>query len=172
MGDNNTKTEILTMLQKGILTVEEAIQMINNLEQRSTESIQTPTAIKNETFDEVVDKIVDDAVSDMALEEIYDIMTDLHWEYASHDGTGKLEPVTKQSIVEVMKYVTRRAILCMVDNNEKNNEPFGMCSTGGFDCYAWVDNDDTEIQVELKFVPHTGYAGYNMEKLMQLKSQK
>lgn len=172
MGDNNlTKKEILTMLQKGVLTVEEAIQMINNLELRSTDSIQTPVKVKEETFDEVVDKIVDEAVSDMKVDEIYDIMTDLHWEYASHDNAGKLEPVTTQSIVEVMKYVTRHAILCMVKNKEENNEPFGMCSTGGFDCSAWVDDGDTEIQVELKFVPHTGYAGYEMEKLMKLKSK-
>lgn len=150
-----TKEEILTLLKKNVISIDEAVEMLNKLEQPS--SSEGPACDPQLSYEEKVEQIVKETVDNIDFEHVFKIMQEMGWEYT--DTNFIAHPVTQKEVRETMEHCVRDAIYHMVKNWEEDNYKGATIGTGGFEAHAWVDEGDTVIQVELKFIPEVGYGG-------------
>lgn len=150
-----SKEKILEMFRTGVITIEETIELLSALDNKQTqlESVEENALAREKVIENAVNKVVDS----MEMEKILEIMTDMEWKY--YDG-----PVTLERIIEVAKYVTRTAINDALKS--KNKEAF--CDTGGFESKVWID-DTNELNIEINFIPYSGYIDIEMDKLSSNK---
>ena len=146
-----TKEEILTLLKKDVISVKEAIEMLNKLD----EPVETEPS--EPTYEEKVEKLVKETVKNIDFEHVFKIMQEMDWKYPGIDF--KPHPLTREEVLETMEFCVRDAIHRMVKNWEENGYKGATVGTGGFEASAWVDEGDTIIQIELKFIPETGIGG-------------
>lgn len=147
-----TKEEILTLLKKDVISVKEAIEMLNKLEEADV-----PTELYEPTYEEKVEKMVKETVNNIDFEHVFKIMQDMKWQYSGSNFNKHL--VTREEVRETMENCVRDAIFYMVKSWEENGYKGATVGTGGFEASAWVDEEDNLIQVELRFIPETGIGG-------------
>ena len=146
-----TKEEILTLLKKDIISVKEAVEMLNKLD----ETVETePSEL---TYEEKVEKIVKETIDNIDFEHVFKIMQEMKWQYYGPNFNKHI--VTREEVRETMEACVRDAIFYMVKNWEEDGYKGATIGIGGFEAHAWVDEGDTVIQVELKFIPEKGYGG-------------
>jgi len=151
-----TKEEILTLLKKNVISIDEAVEMLNKLGEKPLEDV--PSNTSNEfSYEEKVEQMVKETVDDIDFEHVFKIMQEMGWEYT--DSNFATHPVTREEVRKTMENCVRDAINHMVKNWEEDDYRGATVGTGGFEAHAWVDEGDTGIQVELKFVPEVGYGG-------------
>lgn len=148
-----TKVEILDLLKRDVITMDEAVEMLNKLEPVKIvhDVVETP---KVKTYKEKVEDIVQNAVNDIDFEKVFSIMKNMNWTYGfdSH-------PITREEVRSTMEMCVRSAVRKMVYNGVTDEWFSATIGTGGFEAHACVDEGDTVIQVELKFIPYTGFGG-------------
>lgn len=156
-----TKEEILTLLKKDVISVKEAIEMLNKLE----EPVETePSEL---TYEEKVEKLVKETVKDIDFEHVFKIMQEMDWKYTGTDF--KPHSLTREEVLEKMEFCVRDAINHMVKSWEENGYKGATVGTGGFEASAWVDEGDNLIQVELRFIPETGIGDMEFDYLISNK---
>ena len=164
-----TKKEILDLLKNDVISVDEAVEMLGKLDQQPSvvEEKQMETEAKKPelSYREKVEKIVQDTVNDMDFDYVFKVMRDKNWTYMGN--SFKEHPVTEVEVRNCMEHCVREAVRNMVVNGE-NDDYFGShVGTGGFEAHAWVDEGDTAVQVELKFIPATAFGGnIDIDELM------
>lgn len=156
-----TKKEILDLLKNDVISVDEAVEMLGKLEQKPAvvdeQLNETETKNSELTYREKVEKIVKDTVNDIDFNSVFKIMKEKNWTYM---GTAfKEHPATEFEVRNFMEECVRDAIRNMVVYGESGEGRSATVGTGGFEAHAWVDEGDTEVQVELKFIPETGFGG-------------
>ena len=157
------KKEILSLLEKNIITVDEAIDMLNKLTEPS-EDIKKVLL----SYEEAIESIVDNVINDMDVDAVVKIMQDMKWEYYF---SGHV--VTKEEVIECMKDNVRYALNYLVKNKIKHDNAQGSTGTGGFWCDAWVDDgDEDNIQIDLRFQPYSAYGDGHLDKLVKLKLEE
>lgn len=162
-----TKKEILDLLKDDVISVDEAVEMLNKLDQALVVMDEQPTGIEKPklSYNENIEKIVQDTVNDIDFEYVFKVMQEKGWTYK--DSKFNDHPVTREEVRNMMEYCVREALRNMVVNGETDDYLGATVGTGGFEAHAWVDENDTAIQVELKFVPETGFGGdMDIDELM------
>ena len=152
------KKEILSLLEKNVITVDEAISMLDKLAESSED-------VKKISYQEAIESIVTNVINNIDVDAIVKIMQDMKWEYYF---SGHI--VTKEEVIECMKDNVRYALNHLVKNKIEHDNAQGSTGTGGFVCDAWVDDgDEDNIQVELRFQPYGGYGEGHLDELVKLK---
>ena len=155
------KERILLLLEKGKITVTEAIDMLDKLTDPDVKSYE------EKSYEETIESIANDVVDDMDVDSILEIMQNMNWEYYF---SGHV--VTRDEVIGCMKDNVRYALNLLVKNKIENNDAHGSTGTGGFWCDAWVDDDDEDnIQIELYFQPFSGFGEGHLDELVKLKLQ-
>lgn len=156
------KKEILELLKKDIITIDESIEMLNKLHDTSVEELN------EKSYQEVIESIVEKTVNDIEIDPIVQIMQNKGWTYYL-----KEEVVTKEEVIECMKNNVRCTLNHLVKNQMENSWPEASTATGGFYCHAWVDDGDWDnIQVELYFQPYSGFGDGHLDELVKLKQKE
>lgn len=163
MGENqNSREEILKLLDLKFITVAEAIRMLKNLDeetaQQKTEQKVEPE-VKKETIEDRINQLAEEALNDMEVEKIVKIMNDMNWSYWN-------EEVNVQSVSNVIRMVVKSATEQFIRQYNDGNDSYGMCMTGGFVAKVFTEENDDEVQVEVNFQPYSGFAGVNVHTLI------
>jgi polyhydroxyalkanoate synthesis regulator phasin len=157
-----TKKEILELLDKGQLTVEEALQMLKHADAEAQPTIK-PEEIKEpikKTFDEMIDDLTQDVCKDMEMETILDFMEKKKWEYI-----GK--PVDLESVTNNIRYLIKEAVSICVTRYKKDNDEDaqGILETGGFKATAYI-NEDHQIEVDVQFIGDSGFSEISLDDML------
>ena len=163
MGENqNSREEILKLLDLKFITVAEAIRMLKNLDeevaQQKAEQKVEPE-VKKETIEDRINQLAEDTLKDMEVEKIVKIMNDMNWSYWN-------EEVNVQSVSNVIRMVVKSATEQFIRQYNDGNDSYGMCATGGFVAKVFTEENDDEVQVEVNFQPYSGFAGVNVHTLI------
>lgn len=170
MNTEGRKKNILNLLQKGTISIDEAIEMLEKCkETEEMENLHIFPAKK--TYEEAVKEIVNDTLKEFDIDRVIDIMQKMDWQYASKgDSVNLTHSATAEEILDMAKYNIRTALNDLVKYHIEKNWTGAITSTGGFECHAWVDDDDWDnIQIELKFSPCIGYGSGHLDELVKLK---
>lgn len=167
------KERILKLLRDGIITIEESIDMLdrlnplNNVEKKPIEQ-----KVPEKTFDERILEIAEEAFNDFVensnqLQTVLDIMKDKDWVYFD-------KPVNYNSVKEVIIRNTKDALTYMVEQTIKGEGYCGTVSCGGFEVTAMCSDDpeDDDIEIEIKFIPYSGYGNACLSELKNLHRKK
>ena len=159
MGENqNSREEILKLLDLKFITVAEAIRMLKNLDDEVAQQKVEPE-VKKETIEDRINQLAEDTLKDMEVEKIVKIMTDMNWSYWN-------EEVNVQSVSNVIRMVVKSATEQFIRQYNDGNDSYGMCATGGFVAKVFTEENDDEVQVEVNFQPYSGFAGVNVHTLI------
>jgi dGTP triphosphohydrolase len=159
MGENqNSREEILKLLDLKFITVAEAIRMLKNLDDEVAQQKVEPE-VKKETIEDRINQLAEDALKDMEVEKIVKIMNDMNWSYWN-------EEVNVQSVSNVIRMVVKSATEQFIRQYNDGNDSYGMCATGGFVAKVFTEENDDEVQVEVNFQPYSGFAGVNVHTLI------
>lgn len=167
------KERILKLLRDGVITIEESIDMLdrlnplNNVEKKPIEQ-----KVPEKTFDERILEIAEEAFNDFVensnqLQTVLDIMKDKDWVYFD-------KPVNYNSVKEVIIRNTKDALTYMVEQTIKGEGYCGTVSCGGFEVTAMCSDDpeDDDIEIEIKFIPYSGYCNACLSELKNLHRKK
>jgi hypothetical protein len=159
MGENqNSREEILKLLDLKFITVAEAIRMLKNLDDEVAQQKVEPE-VKKETIEDRINQLAEDTLKDMEVEKIVKIMNDMNWSYWN-------EEVNVQSVSNVIRMVVKSATEQFIRQYNDGNDSYGMCATGGFVAKVFTEENDDEVQVEVNFQPYSGFAGVNVHTLI------
>ena len=163
MGENNnSREEILKLLDLKFITVAEAIRMLKNLDEENAQQKaeqKVEPEVKKETIEDRINKLAEEALNDMEVEKIVKIMNDMDWSYWN-------EEVNVKSVSNVIRMVVKSATEQFIRQYNDGNDSYGMCMTGGFVAKVFTDEGDDEVQVEVNFQPYSGFAGINVHTLI------
>ena len=163
MGENNnSREEILKLLDLKFITVAEAIRMLKNLDEENAQQKaeqKVEPEVKKETIEDRINKLAEEALNDMEVEKIVKIMNDMDWSYWN-------EEVNVKSVSNVIRMVVKSATEQFIRQYNDGNDSYGMCMTGGFVAKVFTDEGDDEVQVEVNFQPYSGFAGINVHNLI------
>ena len=163
MGENNnSREEILKLLDLKFITVAEAIRMLKNLDEENAQQKaeqKVEPEVKKETIEDRINKLAEEALNDMEVEKIVKIMNDMDWSYWN-------EEVNVKSVSNVIRMVVKSATEQFIRQYNDGNDSYGMCMTGGFVAKVFTDEGDDEVQVEVNFQPYSGFAGVNVHTLI------
>lgn len=164
MTKEEKRKSILELLKKGSISLDNALDMLDVLDNSSNE-IQIETPYQKQTYTDAIEQIVTKTVDNMDIDSVVKIMQDMNWTYN--------ELVTRDSVADCMEGNIRRTLEELVKNKIENDYASAWTGTGGFQCRAWVDDgDDDNIQVELTFQPYTAFGDGHLNTLVKLKKEE
>lgn len=167
MTKEEKRKSILELLKKGSISLDDALDMLDVLDNSSNE-IQIETPYEKQTYTDAIEQIVKETINDMDIDSVVKIMQDMKWTYSLDE-----KPVTRESVVDCMEGNVRRTLEELVKNKIKDDYASAWTGTGGFQCRAWVDDgDDDNIQVELTFQPYTAFGEGHLDTLVKLKKEE
>lgn len=167
MSKEEQRKSILGLLRKGSISLDDALDMFDILDNSSNE-IQIETPYQKQTYTDAIEQIVKETINDMNVDSVVKIMQDMNWTYGIND-----ELVTRESVVDCMEGNVRRALEELVKSKIEDDYASAWTGTGGFQCRAWVDDgDDDNIQVELTFQPYTAFGDGHLDTLVKLKKEE
>jgi len=169
MTKEEQRADILNMLRDHKINVNDAILMLNHLDEENSpvgEGVTVQRAKSQKSYQDMIEDIVDQVINNMNMERVYKVMEDMSWTYAGR-------PATRRDILDCAKDNVRSALSQLVCNYTNHDEAFAMSGTGGFLCRAWVDDgDEDNIQVVLDFQPVEGYGDGHLTELIEAKTRE
>ena len=167
------KERILKLLRDGVITIEESIDMLDRLNpQNSVEENPIEQKVPEKTFDERISEIAKEAFDDFAnhsenMESVLKIMKEKDWVYFN-------EPVNYNSVKNTIIRNTKDALTYMIEQAIKGEGYCGTVSSGGFEVTAMCSDDqnDDDIEIEIKFIPYSGFGCCSLSELKKLHNKK
>ena len=167
------KERILKLLRDGVITIEESIDMLDRLNpQNSVEENPIEQKVPEKTFDERISEIAKEAFDDFAnhsenMESVLKIMKEKDWVYFN-------EPVNYNSVKNTIIRNTKDALTYMIEQAIKGEGYCGTVSSGGFEVTAMGSDDqnDDDIEIEIKFIPYSGFGDCSLSELKKLHHKK
>jgi hypothetical protein len=167
------KERILKLLRDGIITIEESIDMLDRLNpQNIVEEKPIEKKVPEKTFDERISEIAEEAFKDFAnhsenMETVLKIMKEKNWVYFN-------EQVNYSSVKNTIIRNTKEAITYMIEQVAIGEGYCGTVSSGGFEVTALGSDDpnDDDIEIEIKFIPYSGFGGCSLSELKKLHNKK
>ena len=167
------KERILKLLRDGIITIEESIDMLDRLNPQNTvEKKPIEQKVQEKTFDERILEIAEEVFKDFVensnqLQTVLDIMKEKDWVYFD-------KPVNYNSVKEVIIRNTKDALTYMIEQTIKGEGYCGTVSCGGFEVTAMCSDDlkDDDIEIEIKFIPYSGFGDCSLSELKKLHNKK
>ena len=167
------KERILKLLRDGVITIEESIDMLDRLNpQNSVEENPIEQKVPEKTFDERISEIAKEAFDDFAnhsenMESVLKIMKEKDWVYFN-------EPVNYNSVKNTIIRNTKDALTYMIEQAIKGEGYCGTVSSGGFEVTAMGSDDqnDDDIEIEIKFIPYSGFGCCSLSELKKLHNKK
>lgn len=167
------KERILKLLRDGVITIEESIDMLDRLNpQNNVDEKPVEQKVPEKTFDERISEIAEDAFNDFEehsdhLQTVLNIMKEKGWDYFN-------EPVSYNSVKKTIIRNTKDALTYMIEQVLKSEGYCGTVSCGGFDVTAMCSDDpnDDDIEIEIKFVPYSGFGCCCLSELKNLHNKK
>lgn len=167
------KERILKLLRDGVITIEESIGMLDRLNpQNSVEEKPVEKKVPEKTFDERISEIAEDAFNDFAnhsenMQVVLKIMKEKDWVYFN-------EPVNYNSVKNTIIRNTKDALTYMIEQAIKGEGYCGTVSSGGFEVTAMGSDDqnDDDIEIEIKFIPYSGFGCCSLSELKKLHNKK
>ena len=167
------KERILKLLRDGVITIEESIDMLDRLNpQNTTEKKPVEQKVPEKTFDERISEIAEEAFNDFAKHSedmgvVLKIMKEKDWVYFD-------EPVNYNSVKSTIIRNTKDALTYMIEQARKGEGYCGTVSCGGFEVTAMCSDDpkDDDIEIEIKFIPYSGFGGCSLSELKKLHNKK
>lgn len=167
------KERILKLLRDGVITIEESIDMLDRLNSQSVvEEKPVEQKVQEKTFDERISEIAEEAFNDFAKHSedmgvVLKIMKEKDWVYYN-------EPVNYKSVKETIIRNTKDALTYMIEQVVKGEGYCGTTSCGGFEVTAMGSDDpnDDDIDIEIKFIPYSGFGDCSLSELKKLHSKK
>ena len=167
MTKEEKRKSILELLKKGSISLNDALDMLNVLD-NSSDEISIETSYQKQTYADAIEQIVRETINDMNVDSVVKIMQDMNWTYGLDE-----KPVTRESVVDCMEGNVRRALEELIKSKIEDDYASAWTGTGGFQCRAWVDDgDDDNIQVELTFQPYTAFGDGHLDTLVKLKKEE
>ena len=167
------KERILKLLRDGIITIEESIDMLDRLNsQNNVEQKPVEQKVPEKTFDERISEIAEEAFNDFAKHSedmgvVLKIMKEKDWVYFD-------EPVNYNSVKSTIIRNTKDALTYMIEQARKGEGYCGTVSCGGFEVTAMCSDDpkDDDIEIEIKFIPYSGFGDCSLSELKKLHNKK
>ena len=167
------KERILKLLRDGVITIEESIDMLDRLNpQNITEEKPAEQKVPEKTFDERILEIAEEAFNDFAnhsenMQVVLEIMEGKNWKYFN-------EEVNYNSVKKTIIRNTKDAITHMVEQAIKEEGYCGTVSSGRFEVTAMGSDDpnDDDVEIEIKFIPYSGFGGCSLSELKKLHNKK
>ena len=167
------KERILKLLRDGVITIEESIDMLDRLNpQNIVEEKPVEQKVPEKTFDERISEIAEDAFNDFAnhsenMQVVLKIMKEKDWVYFN-------EPVNYNSVKNTIIRNTKDAITYMIEQVAIGEGYCGTVSSGGFEVTAMGsdEQDDDDIDIEIKFIPYSGFGSCSLSELKNLHKKK
>lgn len=167
------KERILKLLRDGVITIEESIDMLDRLNPQNTvEEKPVEQKVQEKTFDERISEIAEEAFNDFAKHSedmgvVLKIMKEKDWVYYN-------EPVNYNTVKETIIRNTKDALTYMIEQAIKGEGYCGTTSCGGFEVTAMGSDDpnDDDIDIEIKFIPYSGFGACNLSELKKLHGKK
>ena len=167
------KERILKLLRDGIITIEESIDMLDRLNsQNNVEQKPVEQKVPEKTFDERISEIAEEAFNDFAKHSedmgvVLKIMKEKDWVYFE-------EPVNYSSVKNTIIRNTKDALTYMIEQARKGEGYCGTVSCGGFEVTAMCSDDlkDDDIEIEIKFIPYSGFGSACLSELKNLHNKK
>jgi hypothetical protein len=167
------KERILKLLRDGIITIEESIDMLDRLNpQNNVEEKPVEKKVPEKTFDERISEIAEDAFNDFAnhsenMQVVLKIMKEKDWVYFN-------EPVNYNSVKNTIIRNTKDALTYMIEQAIIGEGYCGTVSCGGFEVTAMGSDDqnDDDIEIEIKFIPYSGFGSCSLSELKKLHHEK
>lgn len=150
--DDKRKIEALDMYKDGLSSLDSTLEALNEIYGDEFSDAEKRVKMTKKDF---VSYIVSEAIATMDIKKIHKIMTDMKWEYI-HGGLVTIDMI-KEHITEISEH----AVSLMLDNNEQ----FTTVSSGGFEAVCRLC-DETCVELEINFVPYTGYGYGNTEDII------
>ena len=160
------KERILKLVSDQVITVQEGLELLEKLGPVATGNIvPIQKKEKEDTYKDMVDRLVENTVNDLQTiqdnEELSDLdmIEEIARKYEFTYGIGtRLVKSTREELIKTAKYVVRCAVENLFDRASASETPEkeeGYCSTGRFECTAWFE--DNQVEIELNFVPFTAF---------------
>jgi hypothetical protein len=167
------KERILKLLRDGIITIEESIDMLDRLNsQNIVEEKPVEQKVPEKTFDERISEIAEEAFNDFAKHSedmgvVLKIMKEKDWVYFN-------EPVNYNSVKNTIIRNTKDALTYMIEQVAIGEGYCGTVSSGGFEVTAMGSDDpnDDDIDIEIKFIPYSGFGDCSLSELKNLHKKK
>ena len=167
------KERILKLLRDGVITIEESIDMLDRLNsQNIVEEKPVEQKVPEKTFDERISEIAEEAFNDFAKHSedmgvVLKIMKEKDWVYYN-------EPVNYNSVKSTIIRNTKDALNYMIEQAIIGEGCSGTVSCGGFEVTAVCSNepDDDDIEIEIKFIPYSGFGDCSLSELKNLHKKK
>lgn len=167
------KERILKLLRDGVITIEEAIDMLDRLNlQNSVDEKPIEEKIPEKTFDERISEIAEEAFNDFAKHSenmgvVLNIMKEKDWVYYN-------EPVSYNSVKSTIIRNTKEALTYMIEQVVKGEGYCGITSCGGFEVKAMCSDDPNDdcVDIEIKFIPYSGFGDCSLSELKKLHNKK
>ena len=167
------KERILKLLRDGIITIEESIDMLDRLNpQNNVDEKPVEQKVQEKTFDERISEIAEDAFNDFAnhsenMQVVLKIMKEKDWVYFN-------EPVNYNSVKNTIIRNTKDALTYMIEQVVIGEGYCGTVSSGGFEVTAMGSDDqnDDDIEIEIKFIPYSGFGSCSLSELKNLHKKK
>ena len=167
------KERILKLLRDGVITIEESIDMLDRLNpQNIVEEKPVEQKAPEKTFDERISEIAEEAFNDFAKHSedmgvVLKIMKEKDWVY--YDG-----PVNYNSVKNTIIRNTKDALSHMIEQAIIGEGYCGTVSCGGFEVTAMCSDepDDDDIEIEIKFIPYSGFGDCSLSELEKLHHKK
>ena len=167
------KERILKLLRDGVITIEESIDMLDRLNsQNNVEQKPVEQKVPEKTFDERISEIAEESFNDFAshsenMQVVLKIMKEKDWVYFD-------EPVNYNSVKSTIIRNTKDALTYMIEQARKGEGYCGTVSCGGFEVTAIGSDDpkDDDIEIEIKFIPYSGFGDCSLSELKKLHNKK
>lgn len=167
------KERILKLLRDGVITIEESIDMLDRLNpQNIVEEKPVEQKAPEKTFDERISEIAEEAFNDFAKHSedmgvVLKIMKEKDWVYYN-------EPVNYNSVKSTIIRNTKDALSHMIEQAIIGEGCCGTVSCGGFEVTAMCSDDpnDDDIEIEIKFIPYSGFGDCSLSELKKLHHKK
>ena len=167
------KERILKLLRDGIITIEESIEMLDRLNpQDAVEKKPVEQKVPEKTFDERISEIAEEAFDDFAkhsedMGTVLKIMKEKDWVYYD-------VPVNYNSLKIKIFRNTKDALSHMIEQAIIGEGYCGTVSCGGFEVTAMGSDepDDDDIEIEIKFIPYSGFGDCSLSELKNLNKKK
>ena len=167
------KERILKLLRDGVITIEESIEMLDRLNpQNIVEEKPVEQKVPGKTFDERISEIAEEAFNDFAehsedMGVVLKIMKEKNWVYFN-------EPVNYNSVKNIIIRNTKDALNYMIEQVIIGEGCSGTVSCGGFEVTAMCNDDqnDDDIEIEIKFIPYSGFGDCSLSELKTLHKKK
>lgn len=165
------KERILRLVSDQTITVQEGLELLEKLGPGATGIIvPIQKKEKEDTYNDMVERLVENTINDLLtvredekmsdLDKIEEIAKKYEFTYGASDGVVK---ATREELIKTAKSVVRGAVENLFNRASQSETPEdeeGRCGTGRFECMAWFD--DYQVEIELKFVPFTA-CGFSSE---------